>query len=123
MRDALHGATPYSVDELAYDFAKGRRAHVRCRRRARTLVEAQQFATEHGFNPISFAAIPEPFTYVGEAFFGATGENSVERDAEPVNIIGQSDVVMAAPIAEVAVQAPVDAPADADAVDPSHRPT
>ena len=118
VRDALHGATPYSVDELAYDFAKGGgRTYVAAVARE-TLVEAQQFATEHGFNPISFAAIPEPFTYVGEAFFGATGENSVERDAEPVNIIGQSDVVMAAPIAEVAVQAPVDAPADADAVDP-----
>ncbi|MBT5296434.1 MAG: hypothetical protein HOL32_12905 [Octadecabacter sp.] len=122
VRDALHGATPYSVDELAYDFAKGGgRTYVAAVARE-TLVEAQQFATEHGFNPISFAAIPEPFTYVGEAFFGATGENSVERDAEPVNIIGQSDVVMAAPIAEVAVQAPVDPPADADAVDPIATP-
>ncbi|MDB4053937.1 hypothetical protein N9499_08450 [Octadecabacter sp.] len=118
VRDALHGATPYSVDELAYDFARGGgRTYVAAVARE-TLVEAQQFATEHGFNPISFAAIPEPFTYVGEAFFGATGENSVERDAEPVNIIGQSDVVMAAPIAEVAVQAP----ADADAVDPIATP-
>ena len=122
VRDALHGATPYSVDELAYDFAKGGgRTYVAAVARE-TLVEAQQFATEHGFNPISFAAIPEPFTYVGEAFFGATGENSVERDAEPVNIIGQSDVVMAAPIAEIAVQAPVDPPADADAVDPIATP-
>ena len=122
VRDALHGATPYSVDELAYDFARGGgRTYVAAVARE-TLVEAQQFATEHGFNPISFAAIPEPFTYVGEAFFGATGENSVERDAEPVNIIGQSDVVMAAPIAEVAVQAPVDPPADADAVDPIATP-
>ena len=122
VRDALHGATPYSVDELAYDFAKGGgRTYVAAVARE-TLVEAQQFATEHGFNPISFAAIPEPFTYVGEAFFGATGENSVERDAEPVNIIGQSDVVMAAPIGEVAVQATVDAPADADAVDPIATP-
>ncbi|KAG1713598.1 hypothetical protein GQR58_002065 [Nymphon striatum] len=97
VRDALNGATPYTIDELAYDFAKGGgRTYVAAVARE-TLEEAQQFATEHGFNPVSFAAVPEPFTYVGEAFFGATDGQSAERDAEPVVVIGQADVELPAP--------------------------
>ena len=97
VRAALHGATPYSVDELAYDFAKGGgRTYVAAVARE-TLSEAEQFATEHGFNPVSFAAVPEPFTYVGEAFFGGAAGKSAERDDEPVIVVGTADVEIAAP--------------------------
>lgn len=97
VRDALDGATPYAVHELAYDFAKGGgRTYVAAVARE-TLEEAQQFASEHGFNPVSFAAVPEPFTYVGEAFFGATEGQTAERDAEPVIVIGEADVVLPDP--------------------------
>ena len=37
-----------------------------------TLAEAEGFAAEHRFNPVCFAAVPDPFTYMGEAFFGPT---------------------------------------------------
>ncbi|MCF2870160.1 hypothetical protein L0664_03690 [Octadecabacter sp. G9-8] len=115
VRDALHGATPYAVDELTYDFAKGGgRTYVAAVARE-TLDEAQQFATEHGFNPISFAAVPEPFTYVGEAFFGATNGHTAERDAEPVVVIGEADVTLPDP-APIAEPEPEPEPVVADAV-------
>ncbi|MBU2992881.1 hypothetical protein Q4555_03250 [Octadecabacter sp. 1_MG-2023] len=93
---ALDGATPYAVEDLSFDYVKGGgRTYVAAVAKD-TLSEAQQFASEHGFNPVGFAAVPEPFTYVGEAFFGATEGNTAERDAEPVIVTGQSDVVIAA---------------------------
>jgi len=64
---ALDGATPYAVQDLAYDYAKGGGRTYVAAVAKETLAEAEQFATEHGFNPTSFAAVPEPFTYVGEA--------------------------------------------------------
>lgn len=100
VREALHGATPYAVEDLAYDFAKGGGRTYVAAVAKETLDEARQFAAEHGFNPVSFAAVPEPFTYVGEAFFGATEGNTAERDPEPVIVIGDADVEIAAPIAE-----------------------
>lgn len=109
VRDALHGATPYNVDELAYDFAKGGgRTYVAAVAKD-TLTEAQQFAAEHGFNPVSFAAVPEPFTYIGEAFFGATSGKTAQRDDEPVIVIGVADVDL--PTVEAVVEAQ-DAPAE-----------
>ena len=100
IREALHGATPYGVDDLVFDYAKGGgRTYVAAVAKD-TLTEAQQFAAEHGFNPVSFAAVPEPFTYVGEAFFGAVDGHSVDRDAESVVLIGNADVVI--PEAEAA---------------------
>ncbi|AKS45610.1 hypothetical protein SAMN05444287_0706 [Octadecabacter temperatus] len=104
VREALHGATPYSVDELVYDFTKGGgRTYVAAVAKD-TLNEAQQFATEHGFNPNSFAAVPEPFTYVGEAFFGPVDGQAVERDADSVVIIGDADVSIPEPVAEPALE-------------------
>lgn len=92
VRAALEGATPYSVDDLAYDYAKGGgRTYIAAVARE-TLDEAQAFATEHEFNPVSFAAVPEPFTFVGEAFFGAAGDAVAQRDAEPAVATGQSDL-------------------------------
>jgi len=92
VRAALDGATPYAVDDLVYDFAKGGgRTYVAAVARE-TLDEAQAFATEHGFNPVSFAAVPEPFTYVGEAGFGAVAGQTVEPDTEAVVVIGTADV-------------------------------
>ncbi len=94
---ALEGATPYPVSELVYDYAKGGgRTYVAAVARE-TLDEASAFASEHGFNPISFAAVPEPFTYVGEAFFGAADGHTAERDADAVVVIGQAAVTLAEP--------------------------
>ncbi len=69
---ALDGATPYPVDALAFDIsADGAKTHVAAVARE-TLSEAEAFAVEHKFNPVSFVAAPEGEGYLGEPFFGQT---------------------------------------------------
>ncbi|NDV01970.1 hypothetical protein [Pseudoroseicyclus tamaricis] len=90
---ALEGATPYAVSELSYDHTRGGgRTYIAAVARE-TLAEAEGFAVEHRFAPVCFAAAPEPFTFMGEPFFGATqaaatllppGEEP-ERDEAPVD--------------------------------------
>src|SRR6056297_2566984 len=56
---ALDGATPYALDDLAFDWnVVGARLHVAAVARE-TLQEAESFAREHRFNPVSFVARPE----------------------------------------------------------------
>lgn len=96
----LDGATPYAVADLAYDYSRGGgRTYVAAVARE-TLDEAEAFATQHAFSPVCFAAVPEPFTYVGEAFFGQTSVapaligpgKMAERDDEPVTVTGRSTI-------------------------------
>ncbi|OOY24213.1 hypothetical protein BMI91_09125 [Thioclava sediminum] len=69
---ALEGMTPYPVSELVYDFAgPGQTVQVAVIARE-TLKEAESFAQENGFNPVSFVAAPEPGDFPGEPHFGLT---------------------------------------------------
>ena len=107
---ALDGATPYRIDELVIDFDRaGGRTHIAAVARE-TLTEAEAFAIKHGFAPVCFVAVPPPFTFRHEVFFGPTqaapgllGRNAtVARDDAPVVVTGK-----------VAPQAPAAAPAPA----------
>lgn len=114
VRASLDGATPYTLDELVYDFSKGGgRTYVAAVARE-TLTEAEGFAREHGFNPVAFVGVPEPFTYMGEPFFGtAEGVEGVEQDAEPVVVIGHAEVKLAtAPEPEPEPEPEADLPAE-----------
>ena len=93
---ALHDATPYEVSELAYDISMdGAKTHVAAVARE-TLAEAEAFATEHRFHPVSFVAVPAEAPYLGEPFFGTTKgaaallepERTVEPDGIAVVIVG-----------------------------------
>ncbi|WP_206779617.1 hypothetical protein [Brevirhabdus pacifica] len=98
VRAALDGRTPYDVSELVFDHSptagdKGRRLVAVVARE--TLDEAEAFAVEHRFNPVSFVARPDGDEFAGEPFFGMTAHartllngDTVERDAEPVRIKG-----------------------------------
>jgi hypothetical protein len=69
---SLEGLTPYDVADLAYDIS-GDGPNVKVAVIAKeTLAEAEAFAVEHRFNPISFAAAPDTASFDGEAWFGAT---------------------------------------------------
>lgn len=92
---ALEGRTPYDVDDLVFDWS-GKGATVKVAVIAReTLEQAEGFATEHRLNPVSFVAIPEDGTFVGEPWFGPTAaaagllaeDETVERDRDPVVIL------------------------------------
>ncbi|MCT8160860.1 hypothetical protein [Pseudoruegeria sp. SHC-113] len=91
IREALEGLTPYSVDELAFDWRlQGDRAQVAAVAQM-TLREAEGFALDHKFPPACFVAIPEGSAFEGEPFFGlphARPEGlSVARDAEAIVIL------------------------------------
>ncbi|MDX8348304.1 hypothetical protein SLH49_09915 [Cognatiyoonia sp. IB215446] len=92
----LDGATPYGLNELVIDCERfGGRTHIAAVARE-TLIEAETFANAHGFNPVSFVAVPEPFTFQKEVFFGPTSmmrdflgwDGEVERDPLPVMVVG-----------------------------------
>ncbi len=107
---ALAGRTPYEVGDLVFDIS-GAGPDVTVAVIAKeTLAEAEAFATEHRFNPVSFVAAPEDNAFQGEPWFGVTqyatntlpsGE-TVERDEDAVFVIERSPIV-AEPEAEAEV--------------------
>lgn len=95
---ALDGATPYALDDLAFDWnVAGGRLHVAAVARE-TLQEAEDFAREHRFNPVSFVARPEATSKAAsfgtEPFFGETAQDGgrVVRDRTPIEIAGAASV-------------------------------
>ncbi|KIC07941.1 hypothetical protein RA19_22180 [Leisingera sp. ANG-M1] len=93
-RRALEGATPYAVDELAFDICiDGPDTHIAAVA-LETLDEAETFAVEHGFGPVSFVAVPEDSGFLGEPFFGTTRAirgTEVEPDGSPVAVVGPAE--------------------------------
>ncbi len=115
---ALEGRTPYAVSDLVFDWS-GAGPMVRVAVVAReTLDEAEAFAAEHRFNPVSFVAAPDD-EFEGEPFFGPSSlapsilpkGQSVQRDTAPVTVVAR-DVPKAEAEAEVAAEvSPEAAPA------------
>ena len=113
---ALDGRTPYSVDELAFDWS-GTGPTVTVAVVAReTLAEAEAFAAEHRFNPVSFVALP-PGDFDKEPFFGTSelagrllsaGER-IEPDTDTLTIISR-DLGFAEPDSHDVLPEPEPAP-------------
>ncbi|MFN4057441.1 MAG: hypothetical protein ACK4HW_04570 [Roseinatronobacter sp.] len=72
IRASLAGRTPFPVEELVFDWS-GASSDVAVVVTAReTLIEAEDFATDNGLNPVCFvAAVPAP-GFRGEPFLGLT---------------------------------------------------
>ncbi|WP_120501718.1 hypothetical protein [Roseovarius sp. EL26] len=97
-RQTLTGATPYAIYDLAYDYCIDAGV-LRIAAVAReTLLEAENFAIEHGFNPVEFGAEPDSNDFRGSPNFGPTrqamqlgkdtGETKVKQSApEKVEVI------------------------------------
>ncbi len=105
IRSALDGLTPYAADELTFDWeASGDRCAVAAVA-SETLSEAEEFATRHKFNPVSFVAIPEAGNFRGEPFFGLAaaadavldGAEVVDRDSQSIVILGDAKAQAAGP--------------------------
>lgn len=112
--EELDGRTPYTPDELCFDWSgEGELVQVAVIARD-TLDEAQSFAMQHRLNPVSFAAIPPEGAFSGEAWFGPTGLASglvpqgdrIERDDEVTTIVGHGLPVEEAPPAPLAEAEP-----------------
>jgi type IV pilus biogenesis protein PilP len=126
---ALEGLTPYRLDELSYDWCEtgtGLQVAVLAKE---TLEEAETFAREHRFNPVSFVAVPEPGTYLGEPFFGPSKlsksllakDETVERDSEAVRVVGRD--VKAKPNTAATAAAQAKAPVQDTAPDTTAPPS
>lgn len=103
-RKALDGATPYAVEDLSFDVAAdGSTTHVAAVARE-TLNEAEGFAVQHGFEPISFVAIPKDESFSGEPYFGPSGHAA--------SLLGEGEKVQADDIAIVEVEAEEPEPTD-----------
>jgi len=111
IRASLDGLTPYSVDELAFDWdASGDTCSVAAVA-LETLAEAEGFAVQHKFNPVSFVATPDGASFRGEPFFGIAkaadsvldGAEIVDRDKAPIVVLGD-----AKPVSQVADEALTD---------------
>ncbi len=93
-RAALEGATPYSVDDLAFDLSEdGSQTHIAAVAHE-TLAEAEAFALDNGFTPASFVAAPGDLGFLGEPFFGpapSLGTTLVEPDGIAVVDVGPAE--------------------------------
>lgn len=108
----LDGATPYLVDDLRYDWVVvGADLHIAAVARE-TLEEAEAFAEEHGFAPVSFVAIPQAEGFPGEPFFGLTAAaahlinpaDRLMRDTHAIRVLGS--VKAPAPLDSAAIATP-----------------
>ena len=92
----IEALTPYTIDEVIYDWSveDDFAMVVICARD--TLSEAEGFADASGFNPVAFVASPESGQFAGEPNFGVTSVSKayvpsgdrVQFDLEPVRITG-----------------------------------
>ncbi len=124
VRAALDGATPYDVDDLAYDWCLSDGAVKIAAVARETLTEAEAFAADHAFGPLSFVAIPDNGDFLGEPFFGPTAHAAkilpegveVTRDTAAVRVVGSAKL-------PVTPDEPDEAAAPDAAPAPAHVPT
>lgn len=127
---ALNGATPYSVDDLAYDWSIGAGQVYVAAVARETLAEAEAFASEHGFDPLCFVAVPEGRDFVGEPWFGETKAAAthlpeggrVERDTAAIRIIGTAPLSPATTNPADATEAPAQDPQPEPETPPTPQP-
>lgn len=94
-REALSGATPYPVDDLAFDISQQGDVTQVAAVALETLQEAEAFAAQHAFHAVSFVARPDQDDYAGEPYFGPTHAarsllnpgQTVEPDTDSIVIV------------------------------------
>lgn len=118
IRNALDGATPYTVDELSFDWSySDGRIHIAAIANE-TLDEAETFAKGHHFNPVCFVASAPDGQFAGEVFFGqASSWNGAtpKRDHQALVIVEVADVLEETP-ADITIEETI-APPETEAVE------
>jgi hypothetical protein len=119
----LEGRTPYDVADLAFDYSGDGPDLLVAVIAKETLAEAEGFAIEHRFNPVSFVAVPESADYKGEPWFGPTTAaadlvgkgKKVERDSEAVVVTPRGTTAEPSTAVDAPEPAPVLPPAEVEA--------
>ena len=70
IRGALDGATPYALDDLAYDWTASNGRLLAAATAWETLQEAEAFALQYGFEPAAFVASAPHGSFIGSVDFG-----------------------------------------------------
>ncbi|MCR8546699.1 hypothetical protein M4578_02570 [Salipiger sp. P9] len=114
VRAALDGATPYAVEELVFDWSQSGDRLLAAAVARETLEEADGFIRAHGFDPVSFTALPPEEAFEGPLFLGAapgwTGA-APDRLPQPLRIVeGTPDLPWSRPRAEPQQPPAADAP-------------
>lgn len=114
---ALEGRTPFPVTELEFDWV-GEDPDPQLAVVAReTLLEAEEFATTHGLNPVCYVAAPAADLFPQEPFFGPT--RHAGRTLEDIRVIERDTSVLVevgiAELPKTPLAASVQAPAEASA--------
>ncbi len=121
IRAALAGRTPYAVEDLAFDWS-GDGPDVQVAVVAReTLDEAEGFAADRAFRPMSFVAMAPEGQFDGEPMFGTTAFSAtalgkgrrLERDLVPIRIIG-GETAATADAEAAEIEAALDAELDTE---------
>jgi hypothetical protein len=92
IKEALERETPYLQDELAFDWEDGDDGLKVAAVARDTLREAEDFAVQHGFNPVCFVAAPDDAQFSVEPFFGMSDWSTInlpdqtEPEAELVKV-------------------------------------
>ncbi|WP_270729202.1 hypothetical protein [Shimia sp. Alg240-R146] len=97
----LEEQTPYKADQLVFDsrVVNGQTQVAAVARE--TLAEAEAFAAEHQFNPVRFAAMPDPVMFDGTPDFGPTQgakNQHVDLDGAPMVVVGSGPLPEKLPI-------------------------
>ncbi|MFZ7090142.1 hypothetical protein [Primorskyibacter sp. 2E233] len=101
IRTALDGATPYAVDELAYDHAVDRGRLLIAAVAQETLDEAEKFARQHGFEGVSYMAQAPEYAFKGAVFFGKvkSWKGRTKRLPQPIEIVAPNEAALT-PVAQ-----------------------
>ena len=96
IRASLDGATPYAVNELKFDYVVTDGRLQIAAVAIETLDEAQSFAVEHGFDPVSFMAQAPEGAFDSAVFFGkAKGWNKpASRPARAIRIVEADEAAL-----------------------------
>ena len=115
--DQLDAATPYALEDLAFDQSvQGEVTHVAAVARD-TLDEAQGFCLEYGFAPLGYVAAPSGLGYQGEPFFGRSPQDRSGRQGWPQDVVhpvGPARMPLASPAADPEDTPPQTKPAAVD---------
>ena len=109
IRRALDGATPYTVDELSFDWSHADGAIHVAAVANETLDEAEAFAKSHHFDPVCFVAVPPDGDFTGEVFFGPAASwagAAPVKDAHPMSVVAAPEDDAPAQISIAEIEAP-----------------
>lgn len=108
IKNNLQGATPYAIEDLAFDWCEANGTLQVAAVARETLDEAHEFASMYNFKPQGFVAIPPAGAFKGEVVFGlarSADDAVILRDDVPIAILGRAEDFETPPDTETAVAA------------------